>query len=61
MLLLYYMILSVLEPSIFFSMLHDCVTVTMADITSLLYFMTYITITHNITLYLLFKSKIKKS
>ena len=55
------MILSVLEPSIFFSMLHDCVTVTMADITSLLYFMTYITITHNITLYLLFKSKIKKS
>ena len=38
------------ESSIHFCMIHDCVTITM----------TYMTVIYNITLYLNFKSKIRK-
>ena len=45
------MILFVLKPSIFFSVLHDCVTVTV----------TCVTITYDITSHFYLSSKIKKN
>ena len=53
MLLLYYIILSILEPFLSFSMLYDCMTVTVTCV------MLYVTC--DITSHLLPKFKIKKS
>jgi len=68
MLLPYYMTSSILKPFISFSVTCDDVTCdcdicnyTVINIMSLLYFVTCITITHDVTLYLSSKSKIKKS
>ena len=68
MLLLYYIMLSVLKSSTIFFMLYNCVIYNydicdypMIDIVLLLYFITCITIIHNIILYFLFKFKIKRS
>ena len=55
------MMTSIPESSIFFSISHDCVTVTVTGITPLSHFITYVIITHNVISYLLSKSKIKKS
>ena len=49
--------LSVLKPSMFFSVPHDYVTMT--DVTSQLYFVTCRTIIYNVILYSLSKSKIR--
>ena len=58
MLLLYYIILSVLAPSMTFSVSHDGVTVTY--VMSMSHFVTCVTAIYNITPLLLPKSKIKK-
>jgi len=55
------MILPILEFFIIFSVSHDCVTVTVTDVTPSSHFVKYMTIIHDIILYLLPKFKIKKS
>ena len=61
MLLPYYIISFVLKLFIFFFVSHNCVTVTVTGIMPLSHLMTCMTITYNIILYPLSKSKIKKS
>ena len=58
MLLLCYIMLSILEPSLYFSVLHDYVTCDydiydhpMTGIIHLLYFITYVTVIYDITLH----------
>ena len=64
MLLLYYIILSILESSMSFSVLHDHVTCDcdlcdnlVTSITHLSYFVIYMTVIYNIISYYLFKFK----
>ena len=68
MVLLYYIILSILEPFIFFSILYDCMTcdcnICDHPVMGIMHkscSMTCVTITHDIIWHFLPKSKIKKS
>ena len=67
MLLLYYIMLFVLEPSIFFSVLHDYVIYnyniydySVIGVMPPLWFVTCVTIIYDVILYSLPKSKIRK-